>query len=233
MAGDALRVVVDMAGIGIAAVGIYRLHQRKGNVMTARSFATTDTGVQAAREVNHTRLRADGLDLRYRLDVIAPSAIEVVTHAGGWLFDRVMAGWDVTIFIADHSDVRPLQILGTQTLSFDRAFVSRDDRPRPQALAVATDVFGSDLRVRRRVLKALARELIEVTLWGEARLAELDRTTDSVQHQLSAAARVFKAQALAAAAAPNASIGMTETFRSRLSGCALVADLVPASCHLS
>lgn len=203
--------------------------------MTARSFATPDTGVQAAREVNHTRLRADGPDLRYRLDVVAPSAVEVVTHAGGWLFDRVMAGWDVTIFIADHSDVRPLQILGTQTLSFDSAFASRDDRPRPrpQALAVATDVFGRDLRVRRRVLKALARELIEVTLWGEARSAELDRTTDSVQHQLSAAARVFKAQALAAAAAPNASIGMTETFRSRLSGCALVADLVPASGHLS
>jgi hypothetical protein len=201
--------------------------------MTARSFDTTDTGVQAASEVDHTRLHADGLDLRYRLDVVAPSVLEVVTHAGGWLFDRVMAGWDVTVFTPDRADVRPLQILGTQTLSFDRAFVSRDDRPRPQALGVATDLFGSDLRVRRRVLKALGRELIEVTLWGEARSAELDGTTDWVQHQLSAAARVFKAQALTAAAAPNASVGITETFRSRLSGCALVADLVPASCHVS
>lgn len=78
------------------------------------------------------------------------------------------------------------------------------------------------------MLKALGRELTEVTLWGEARSAELDETTDSVRHHLSAAARVFKAQALAAAAAPNAPVGMTETFRSRSSGCALVADLVPA-----
>jgi hypothetical protein len=201
--------------------------------MTARSLDTTDPGVQAARAVDHTRNPADGLNIRYRLDVVAPSVLEVVTHAGGWLFDRVMAGWDVTVFIADHSDVRPLQILGTQTLSLDYAFVSRDDRPRPQALAVATDLFGSDLRVRRGVLKALERKLIEVTLWGEARSAEFDEATDSVQHHLSAAARVFKAQALAAAAAANASVGMTETFRSRLSGCALVANLVPAGCHVS
>ena len=195
--------------------------------MVARSIDTTDPGVQSVGEVDHTR--ANGLDIRYRLDVVAPSALEVVTHAGGWLFDRVMAGWDVTVFIADHADVRPLQILGTQTLGLDCAFAPRDDRPRPQALAVATDLFGTDLRVRRGVLKALDRELTEVTLWGEARSSELDETTDSVQHQLSAAARVFKAQALAAAAAPNASVGFTETFRSRLIARSSVADLIPAS----
>jgi hypothetical protein len=171
----------------------------------------------------------DAPDMRYRLDVVAHSVLEVVTHAGGWLFDRVMAGWDVTVFIADHADVRPLQILGTQTLDLDDAFVSRDRRPRPQALAVATGLFGSDLRVRRGVLKALDRQLTEVTLWGETRSSELDETTDSVQHPLSAAARVFKAQALAAAAAPNPSVGMTETFRSRLIARPLVADLIPAS----
>jgi hypothetical protein len=48
----------------------------------------------------------------------------VVTRAGGWLFDRVMGGWDVTVFVADPADVRPLQILGTQTLDLDYAFGS-------------------------------------------------------------------------------------------------------------
>jgi hypothetical protein len=166
--------------------------------------------------------------MRYRLDVVALGVLEVVTHAGGWLFDRVMAGWDVTVFIADHADERPLQILGAQTLDLDDAFVSLDHRPRPQALAVATDLFGSDLRVRQGVLKALDHRLTEVTLWGETRPSELDDSTDSVQHRLSAAARVFKAQALAAAAAPNASVGITETFRSRLIACPSVADLIPA-----
>ena len=33
--------------------------------------------------------------VRYRLDVVAPSVAEAVRAAGGWMFDRVMAGWDV------------------------------------------------------------------------------------------------------------------------------------------
>lgn len=168
--------------------------------------------------------------MRYRLDVVALSVLEVVTYAGGWLFDRVMAGWDVTVRVADHADERPLQILGAQTLDFDYALASLDHRPRPQALAVATDFFGSDLRVRQGVLKALDDGLTEVTLCGETWPAELDDNIDSVQHRLSTAARVFKAHALAAAGAPNASVGFTETFRSRLIACpSVAADLVPAS----
>ena len=171
-------------------------------------------------------------DIRYRLDVAALSVLEVVTRAGGWLFDRVMAGWDVTVFVADHAAMRPLQILGTQTLDLDYAFGSMDRRPRPQALAVATDLFGSDLRARQCVLKALGHRSTEVTLWGEVRSAEFAARTDSVEHRLSDAARVFKAQALAAAGAPDASVGCTETFRSRLIACPSVADLVPASGQL-
>jgi hypothetical protein len=200
--------------------------------MVARSFDPTDSGVQAVGGVQQTQLRADGLDIRYRLDVVAPSVVEVVTHAGGWLFDRVMAGWDVTVFVADDADIRPLRILGTQTLGLDHAFASLDDRRRPQALAVATDLFGSDLRARQRVLKALDHGLTEVTLWGDLRHVGLDDSTHSVQHRLSEAARVFKAQALAAAGAPDASVGCTETFRSRLIACPSVADLVPASGQL-
>ena len=30
--------------------------------------------------------------MRYRLDVVAPSVAEAVRYAGGWMFDRVMAG---------------------------------------------------------------------------------------------------------------------------------------------
>ena len=199
--------------------------------MAAGSLDTTDPGVQPLGGGDQAPLRTDGLDLRYRLDVVAPSVLDVVTHAGGWLFDRVMAGWDVTVFTADHAEVRPLRILGTQTLSLDCAFAPRGDRPRPQALAVAGDLFASDLGARRRVLKALDHMSTEVTLWGETRSAELAESTDSVQHRLSAAARVFKARALAAAAAPNASVGFDETFRSRLIACLSGPDLIPASCH--
>lgn len=200
--------------------------------MVARSFDTADAGVQVVGGVHQTQLRVDGLGIRYRLEVVTPSVLKVVADAGGWLFDRVMAGWDVTVFVADNADTRPLRILGTQTLGLDDAFVSLDDRPRPHALAVATDLLGSELRARQRVLKALDHSFTEVTLWGEVRSAEFTARTDSVEHRLSDAARVFKAQALAAAGAPGASVGRTETFSSRLIACPSVADLVPASGQL-
>ena len=39
--------------------------------------------------------------MRYRLDVVAGSVVDVVRFAGGWLFDRAMAGWDVSVLLTD------------------------------------------------------------------------------------------------------------------------------------
>jgi hypothetical protein len=107
-------------------------------------------------------------------------------------------------------------------------------RPHPQALAAAADLFGCDSRVRQGVLQALDQGVTEVTLWGETWPAELDDSVGLVQHRLSMAAKIFKAQALAAAlnggGAPLGSVGYTETFRSGLLACpSVAADLVPAS----
>ena len=168
--------------------------------------------------------------MRYRLDVVAATVVDVVRFAGGWLFDRAMAGWDVTVLVADHPDDRPLQILGAQVLDLEDALASVDSRPRPQALAAAADLFGCDSRVRQGVLQALDHGVTEVTLWGENWPAELDESVGLVQHRLSMAAQIFKAQALAAAAVPQGSIGHTEIFRSGLLAWpSVAADLVPAS----
>lgn len=168
--------------------------------------------------------------MRYRLDVVAATVVDVVRFAGGWLFDRSMAGWDVTVLVADHPDDRPLQIIGAQVLDLEDALASAQSRPRPQALAAAADLFGCDARVRQGVLQALDHGVTEVTLWGENWPAELDDSVGLVQHQLSVAAQMFKAQALAAAAAPQARIGHVETFRSGLLAWpSVAADLVPTS----
>jgi hypothetical protein len=180
--------------------------------------------------------------MRYRLDVVASSVVDVVKFAGGWLFDRAMAGWDVTVLLLDHAadqpDDRPLQILGAQTVDLEDALAAIgsgvEARPRPQALAAAADLFGCDPRVRQGVLQALDHGATEVTLWGETWPAELDESVGQVQHRLSMAAQTFKAEALAAAlsvgCAPQSWIGHTETFRSGLLACpSVAADLVPAS----
>jgi hypothetical protein len=166
--------------------------------------------------------------VRYRLDVIAPSVVEVVQSAGGWLFDRAMAGWDVTVLVDGTGyDPLPLQILGAEVLDLEAA-VDMDSRPRPDALAVAADVYGRDSRVQQGVRMALDSGRTEVTLWGQAWPAELDRT-GSVEHRLSVAARAFKARALAAAALPVEGISGVEVFRSGThSCCPIAADLIPA-----
>ena len=58
---------------------------------------------------------------RYRLDVLASSVSDVVRSAGGWLFDRAMAGWEVNLLIADPPDARPLQILGISVFPLETA----------------------------------------------------------------------------------------------------------------
>jgi hypothetical protein len=167
--------------------------------------------------------------MRYRLDVVAPSVLDAVKFAGGWVYDRVTAGWDVTVLVAEDEDVRPLEILGADTLDLESVLTSWEQRPHPQTVAVAGDLFARDSRVRQGVLGALEQGATEVTLWGECLPAELDHSVDSVQHQLSAAARAFKAQALAAANASEAdAVGYTETFRCGMMA-SVAADLIPAS----
>jgi hypothetical protein len=167
--------------------------------------------------------------MRYRLDVVAPTVLDAVRFAGGWVYDRVMAGWDVTVLVGSDEDVRPLEILGADVRDLESVLQSWEDRPHPQTVAVAADLFAVDARVRGHVLNALDQGATEVTLWGDSLPAELDESVDSVQHQLSAAARAFKAQALAAADESAATaVGDTETFRCGMMA-SVAADLIPAS----
>ena len=119
--------------------------------------------------------------------------------AGGWLFDRVMAGWDVTVAVPHNLGAAPLRILGVRTVALD-ALV--DSRPATRALAVAGPMCNADDLVRDVVGAALSSARTEVTLWGDAWIPALGSRGAAVRHELSSAARVFKAQAVSAAAEP-------------------------------
>ena len=149
--------------------------------------------------------------IKYQLNVIGSTVLDVVTSAGGWLFDRVMAGWEVNVLVAELDAVRPLEILGARSFDLDSALRAMRKGPQPQALAVAIDVFDSDERVRQAVLAAMLRGSTEITFWGPGTPTTVDRTVSPVEHPLTAAAQVFKAHALAAAAVREPS-GPTETF---------------------
>jgi hypothetical protein len=157
----------------------------------------------------HQMVNAD----RYQLDVVAASVADVVRSAGGWVFDRMWAGWDVNALVADHRESRPLQILGARTFDLRAEFPAIMKRSgRGRELVVAADLLATDGRVREDVLEMLNRGVIEVAVWGDNWPADLGPTVETVEHRLSAAAQAFKAHALVAAAISNASVPRTETL---------------------
>jgi hypothetical protein len=172
-------------------------------------MVTPTFDVSHNRRVSAARaIRADGECLRYRLDVVAGSAADVVQSAGGWLYDRVMAGWEVTALLPHGGDSRSLRILGVQ--AFDA-----DARPaltasRSQSLAVSAEAFTADPLVREKVLASLGDRLTEVALWGDGWPLGVNRAMTRAQHVLSAAARRFKGYALAAAGIACDSVDPTE-----------------------
>jgi hypothetical protein len=173
-----------------------------------------------------TAARANGECLRYRLDVVAGSAVDVVQSAGGWLYDRVMAGWEVTVLLPGNDDTRSLRILGVGVVDTESEFVPTAMGSTSQTLAVSAEAFTADERVRDKVLKSLDDRLTEVALWGDGWPLGVNRGMTRAQHVLSAAARKFKGYALAAAGIPGISVEPTETLLCEASWSRVDSELV-------
>jgi hypothetical protein len=161
---------------------------------------------------------------KYQLDVTACDVADVVRNAGGWLYDRAAAGWDVTVMVTGDCDVTPLRILGVQAERLD----ADDDAtapPRALALAASVDALAGNAPLRDDVLRALKRGLAEVTLWGDlpggqersdrkspSIAAAFERGVEPFDHVLSGAARAFKSHALRAVGIDEP-VEPVETFR--------------------
>jgi hypothetical protein len=196
---------------------------RNGSVI-ARTFQTADRADGAAQAAS---LRCDGAAVKYRLDVVGSSPADVVRSAGGWLYDRVRAGWEFAVLLPPHSDTRPLQILGVYVADLDSQIPPTSTECGARGLAVSADMFASDIRIRQEVLKALDRWMTEVTLWHDGWPLAVGHRTTTVQHVLSAAARAFKRHALIAAGISDP-VGPTETLRSDMKACLPVdSELIP------
>lgn len=149
---------------------------------------------------------------RYQLTVVARSVADLVGSAGGWMCDRARAGWDVKVVLTDDQDTRPLAILGASPLDVDAELLDViTTASRDGALAVSTAALADD-RIRAGVVGIVKSGMTHVTVWGEDWPTDFGRQADPVEHQLSSAARAFKAHALGAARASNGSVAGTETL---------------------
>lgn len=186
-------------------------------------FEVDDLGAVPRRG---TGVRVSGEVLRtYDLTVIAADVDGTVASAGGWLCDRVRAGWQVTVLVPAGSDVRALTILGVHTEVVDSAA----DALRGTAAAVAVDarVLRHDDELRQTVLRLVDAGRIEVTVWGASALFGADGRFDTVRHRLSAAARAFKAGAMRAIGTPIAEPSTEEFVSTAMWYPPDGADLVP------
>jgi hypothetical protein len=151
--------------------------------------------------------------LTYELVVIASDIGDVVRSAGGWMCDRVRAGWRVTVLIPGDSEIRPLNILGVRALPFENEYQVMSTSS-VAAFAVASEVIERDERVRRDIQSALMRGRAEITFWGKPSPHDLDCRLARTRHRLSGAARAFKTQALIATPSASPVVAPAEEFRS-------------------
>lgn len=205
--------------------------RRRGAEAATALIHTMDRGLEGSRRIARSRAHVAAPTINYRLDVVAATVIDAVESAGGLICDRTIAGWDVSVILAEQPDRLPLQILGANVIDLQEALNSGETGPFPHTVAAAADLLGSDSRVRRGVSRLLADRSVEVMLWGEPRNARLgSRRFLLAEHRLSLAARAFKARALAAAATPAPSIELSEKFHARgVAGTSATSDLIPAS----
>ena len=142
----------------------------------------------------------------HRLMVISPTPAESVRHVGGWLFDHAAAGWVATVLTMGHADPRPLHILGARAYDLQDCLERGPYSRCLQAIAVHAGLYQSQARIRDLVDQARGYELGEILLWGDVPLGgpavKHGRAGGPQPHYLSAAARAFKAHALAAARIP-------------------------------
>jgi hypothetical protein len=137
--------------------------------------------------------------VRYRIEVMALAADDVVANLGGVLFDRRCLGWDTMVILNDRNDIRPLQIIGADCTDL-QSMLGIPQQPQPAAIATSIQLYRSDPRICARVDAAIDSQSTEVLLWGDTNSIGPKPQMIAVAHRISQAAAKFKTHALTAAA---------------------------------
>lgn len=160
--------------------------------------------------------------LRYELNVVAADVAEAVSGIGGWLFDRAMAGWRVSVAAGEAGDERALRILGLKAVDLNGLWRSA------AADSVAMTAIGTSRLESGDHGLASRSPVGDVVYFGPHAPVGLGAQVQRIQYRPSAAALAFKAHALALAGGDPGSVGSGETlFRCGRSAGLFDADLVP------
>jgi hypothetical protein len=132
----------------------------------------------------------------YQVDVVADSVADAVRHAGGLMFDRGRIGWRISVVTDDTAHCRALTILGVHR----ELPGAREQSSSGQDRVVRCLVLPAKLLTANphaiAVENAMPEPPAELLLWGPYANGELTDQLCPVRYELSAAARMFKAEAL-------------------------------------
>ncbi|WP_406813407.1 hypothetical protein [Mycobacterium sp. M23085] len=191
------------ARLGGRDIGLIDQHRLRGETnvedVSCESAVTGNGGIGVEPR--------SGVRPRYDLLILGLSPLDTVAFAGGWLCDRVRAGWQVSAASTGAADLCALQILGIDTSG--RSTVEGLLSTPAAALGVSARAYLHNSAVRAAVSRAV-REHSEVTFWADASL-DHDFAVEMVERTLSPAARAYKSHALRAMGL-SGSVGATERF---------------------
>lgn len=151
-----------------------------------------------------------GRGTKHRLMVLTGDTPDTIVSAGGLIFDRAAAGWDVDVYGPHAVDDRAFRILGVRTpvLQCDIDWTNDTD-----CVVVAGSLYEKDRTTRRLFQKAATMDGTEAALWGADWPSELGPGMGVVEHRLSLAALAFKSEAMKAVGL-SAPCAQTEAFHS-------------------
>lgn len=138
----------------------------------------------------------------HRILVIGSDSADVVRFVGGWICDRALSGWRVTVALRNTTDTEPIVILGAKPIPLEALAQDLPDGQWPCALAMAGDIFAEDSKVNRVLSSCRREDLPDVMVWGESVQAASAHLDNGERHRSSRAARAFKARALVAVGLP-------------------------------
>lgn len=130
----------------------------------------------------------------YSLKVIGVDAYEIASSAGGWVHDRIRAGWHVSVDLQDTTDSNLLRMLGIRPEAFEQ---TEPTLWGYSSVAISARACSEDAGLEQEITRAIRVGQTEVCLWGDPP-PPIGNATQAVRHHLSSAAYAFKHRALAA-----------------------------------
>lgn len=148
---------------------------------------------------------------RPRLAIVGTSVADVVRSAGGLSIDHALAGWQVDAYLPVDDDTTPLKIIGAAPIPLVE-MIDCPMRPAHVTVIAVNVAVGEQYPLFwQKLVSWFARDLAELTVWGDPLPLNMIDHLHEVDLPISGAAVAFKTHALRASGADSAA-GSTESF---------------------